>query len=736
MMRPQNAPIYDNVDLKLGIKSSLPSVKPTIALLFLMWREMGKPSELEYSITDGNSIILRPDIVNALYERLCSLTDNVSIEQFKETINNNLLMKSQLEALLVAFELVWRLAKIRFTDGRPNGAERTGGARFPKKVWYTTNIDLMDLVCGSDISFDKVLFSWLGFETPNNTDAEKRLVCFLTTISENALFKLIDNENEVIFNLESVYSALLGGEESVDINGDNEAKGPLRILKSALSEDLFANLSNRNGVVSAIDTEQLESYSQRVSTFHQLNPKVYVDAKDTQEPVIDYDALRNSLMSMDNQQFIIACLDLMKQHYLFSEKSLSILSSKSECAALFRHNAMNGILLLVNPAIEGDEQRKDANGNPRYYAEKHCIDAKDYYVSSEWRADREDARAPLIEWIFGMLRGIKFKTGLHSSFSRNRILFGAPGTGKSFTLNAEKNKLLDGGVEYERVTFHPDYSYANFVGTYKPVPCKDSDGKETITYSYVPGPFMRTYVKALENSKTNNPTPFLLIIEEINRANVAAVFGDVFQLLDRDENEISEYPIQASEDIKNYLSNTLGGKPTDYDEIRIPDNMFIWATMNSADQGVFPMDTAFKRRWDFTYLGIDDSEDGIKDYSFTFGKGAYQRTIRWNELRKAINSELLTYKVNEDKLMGPYFVSKKVLENQDNETFIRVFKNKVLMYLFDDAAKQKRPSLFAGCEECSRSLYSHICEEFDEKGIYIFHEHITNHFIQVEQGDV
>ncbi len=316
-------------------------------------------------------------------------------------------------------------------------------------------------------------------------------------------------------------------------------------------------------------------------------------------------------------------------------------------------------------------------------------------------------------------------------FPRNRIIFGAPGTGKSYTLNNEKDSLLADGGEYERVTFHPDYSYANFVGTYKPVPCGDSD-ENTITYSYVPGPFMRTYVKALKNSRTDSPKPFLLIIEEINRANVAAVFGDVFQLLDRGDDEISEYPIQASEDIKKYLADELGGIPDDYREIRIPDNMFIWATMNSADQGVFPMDTAFKRRWDFTYLGIDDNEDGIADKKVILGQGKYCRIVEWNELRKAINEELLNFRVNEDKLMGPYFISKKHLsENKEIDAyeFTRIFKNKVIMYLFDDAAKQKRSNLFNGCEEKSRNQYSRICKEFDIKGVYIFCEDISKKFI-------
>ena len=176
--------------------------------------------------------------------------------------------------------------------------------------------------------------------------------------------------------------------------------------------------------------------------------------------------------------------------------------------------------------------------------------------------------------------------------------------------------------------------------TYKPVPCVDSDGKDAITYKYVPGPFMRTYVKALKNSKASEPLPYLLIIEEINRANVAAVFGEVFQLLDRDEDFVSEYPVRASEDIKKYLAEELGGCAEDYAEIKIPDNMFIWATMNSADQGVFPMDTAFKRRWNFDYISINHNENDIKGNFVNLGSGIYRRAIEWNELRKAINEAL------------------------------------------------------------------------------------------------
>lgn len=731
MIRPESAPVYDQVDLKLGIKSSLPSVKPTLALLFLMWREMGRPSELEYATAQGDAIVLRTDIEEALYQRLHEISGVVTLEQFRDKTNNNLMFKAQLEALSVAFELVWKVAKIRFSDGRPNSAERTGGSRFPKRVWFTLNMDLLDAVCGDDADYLKVFFSWLGFDLNADNEKERNIIRFLTIISESAYYKLIDNEVGVVFNLESVYKAVLSHTDAVDISGDKEAKGSLRILKSALAENLISNISVHNNAVTAIDADALRHYADRVSVFHQLEPKVYLTTPTT-APTIDFDALRQEWMDKDNQEFILSCLDFMKTHGLFTDKSLETLQDKEQCAVLFRHNSLNGILLCVNPNQPDDEQRKDANGNARYYSEKYIIAENEYFVSSEWRPDREDARKPLIDWIFALMQEIKFNTGYQSEFPRNRILFDAPGTGKSFTLNHEKDDLLTDGGEYERVTFHPDYSYANFVGTYKPVPCKDSDGKDAITYSYVPGPFMRTYVKALQNSRTDAPKPFLLVIEEINRANVAAVFGDVFQLLDRGDDEVSEYPIQASEDIKKYLAEELGGNPDDYAEIRIPDNMFIWATMNSADQGVFPMDTAFKRRWDFTYLGIDDSEAGIVGKKVVLGQGDYRRVVEWNALRKAINNELLTYKVNEDKLMGPYFISKKNLpegEMIDPAVFTRIFKNKVIMYLFDDAAKQKRITLFGGCDEKAKNQYSKICREFDTKGVYIFCEGISSQFI-------
>lgn len=335
-----------------------------------------------------------------------------------------------------------------------------------------------------------------------------------------------------------------------------------------------------------------------------------------------------------------------------------------------------------------------------------------------------------------------YETELNKNISRNQIYFGAPGTGKSYKLNEERKALLgeDNETDYERVTFHPDYAYANFVGTYKPAPTKDADDNDSITYKYVPGPFMRILVKALKNAKLERPQPYLIIVEEINRANVAAVFGDIFQLLDRDEKGVSEYSISTSTDMRSYLSEELNLEESCVENIKLPNNLFIWATMNSADQGVFPMDTAFKRRWDFTYLGINDAVDNllitddILNKTYVMGKEDCARLVNWNTLRNAINDVLssVIYNINEDKLLGLYFISKSILDNASDEEFIKVFKNKVIMYLFDDAVKQKKNTFFEKCNDTKSGIrYSEICRQFDIKGVFIFPEEVSNRFTEM-----
>lgn len=323
--------------------------------------------------------------------------------------------------------------------------------------------------------------------------------------------------------------------------------------------------------------------------------------------------------------------------------------------------------------------------------------------------------------------------------ARNRIFFGAPGTGKSFELNEQTKKFIGGdNTYYERVTFHPEYTHSGFFGTYKPVP--NSRDVDKITYAFIPGPFLRVLSKALINANSDGEKkPYVLLIEEINRANVASVFGEVFQLLDREDDganveflNASKYSISPSEDVKKYLVDEFkkAGLETTteaFSDIRIPDNMFIWASMNSADQGVFPMDTAFKRRWEFEYFGINKSEEKIKEYFFKVN----EEVINWNALRKAINYRLTSLKINEDKLMGPFFMSNKVLNacTYDHSIVVKAIQNKVIMYLFEDAGRQKRKDIFVNGYE---KTYSEICADFEEKGLNIFAKEIVDKYNEIK----
>lgn len=370
----------------------------------------------------------------------------------------------------------------------------------------------------------------------------------------------------------------------------------------------------------------------------------------------------------------------------------------------------------INIAMNELEKESENNGGQRRAVKKYI----QYLIDSE-----DDYMKPI------------YNTDIDADYERNRIVFGAPGTGKSFELKNDCHKLMmDTAGTYERVTFHPDYSYSQFVGTYKPV--MDMDEK-SIRYDFVPGPFMRIYVDALKSGRTEAPQPHLLLIEEINRAKVAAVFGDVFQLLDRDDDGVSEYEIQASEDVRKYLASKLGGSPDNYRKIKIPNNMFIWATMNSADQGVFPMDTAFKRRWNFEYLGINENEEKIA----AIGNIKLARTdevINWNTLRKAINAKMSSdeFRINEDKLIGPFFLSKKIIMSDElgmivnQDRFVKAFKSKVIMYLYEDAVKQKKHNFFDGCDS---SKYSSVCDAFDEKGIGIFGDTFKELYYDRQRND-
>ncbi|WP_249357014.1 AAA family ATPase [Citrobacter sp. wls827] len=258
---------------------------------------------------------------------------------------------------------------------------------------------------------------------------------------------------------------------------------------------------------------------------------------------------------------------------------------------------------------------------------------------------------------------------------KNTIYLGAPGTGKSYSieqLTAESQKF--------RTVFHPDTQYSDLVGSLKPR-MRSNGSSQTISYEFRPGAFTNAFIQA-----KNNPNQrVFLIIEEINRAPAAAVFGDLFQLLDPDCN----YEIDIDPDMLDYINNHL---TQSIDKLSLPVNLTILATMNSSDQGVNFLDTAFKRRWAIRYIPIDYSKATPGVLYLPLQGDIYQ--VEWSDFSKIINERLTVLGIPEDRLLGHRFLSLGDLS--DSSSANDSLRYKLFVYLWDDILRHgKRSSIFA-----------------------------------------
>lgn len=308
-----------------------------------------------------------------------------------------------------------------------------------------------------------------------------------------------------------------------------------------------------------------------------------------------------------------------------------------------------------------------------------------------------------------------------------QIFYGAPGTGKSHTIEKETK-----GKEVIRVTFHPDSDYSTFVGAYKPttveVPLRDVTGKvirengedvkeSRVVYNFVPQAFLKAYVKAWQDLTK----PVYLVIEEINRGNCAQIFGDIFQLLDRSENGYSSYEIDPDKDIQSFLAKefakavdaTASDKIKSGEKMMLPSNLYIWATMNTSDQSLFPIDSAFKRRWDWKYMPIDTEKENWK-------LEVNGKPYSWSSFLNKINEEIYKTTSSEDKMLGFYFC-----KAEDKKITADRFVSKVLFYIYNDVFKDyglDSREFFKDKEDANnvitfQSLYDSKTQKIDEKRV-------------------
>jgi type II restriction-modification system restriction subunit len=281
------------------------------------------------------------------------------------------------------------------------------------------------------------------------------------------------------------------------------------------------------------------------------------------------------------------------------------------------------------------------------------------------------------------------------------IYFGAPGCGKSHKVA----EAIAGGDKENifRTTFHPDYDYASFVGCYKP---EMEEGE--VKYAFTPQVFTKAYVHAWEHPNEK----VYLVIEEINRGNCAQIFGDLFQLLDRKDDGTSCYPIRADKDLADYLQHVLNGdakRGIEGGNLCLPPNLHIIATMNTSDQSLFPMDSAFKRRWDWEYIPINYSDE-VKSGQFVITIN--DKNYKWVTFLKAVNRHIRDLTHSEDKQMGNFFV-KNSIEKE-------AFKSKVMAYLWHEVCKDEygtQGNFFRSYEEEKKDVkefsFNELYEEVD-----------------------
>ena len=317
-----------------------------------------------------------------------------------------------------------------------------------------------------------------------------------------------------------------------------------------------------------------------------------------------------------------------------------------------------------------------------------------------------------------------------------QIYYGAPGTGKSHEINR-----LTEGEEVIRTTFHPDSDYSTFVGCYKPhmeevdmttvigkelIVGKDESGQpkkeRRIVYKYSCQAFLQAYIAAWQHPDRAQ----YLVIEEINRGNCAQIFGDIFQLLDRNDEGYSSYPIKTDADVENEL-RTLFSKEWNLTEERakeiddlyrknypdgitksikdgsillLPSNLYIWATMNTSDQSLFPIDSAFKRRWDWKYVKIAEGRDSetkellnwVVRFDYEEDNKPYTFECSWWQFILAINEKIANATSSDDKKLGYFFCKPKTQESKeiDAERFV----GKVVFYLWNDVFKDEDNAIF------------------------------------------
>lgn len=494
----------------------------------------------------------------------------------------------------------------------------------------------------------------------------------------------------------------------------------------SLAAGRFNQYDGKDFILPDVFKEQVKEINSNTITYNKYS--AVIETRGNQNGVLN--------IYLPNQWFYIASYftEFYNELLKYKKEALKVVS-KERLKELNGTSLTNEEMVLVNQLNLDDTSKKYLirfMTDYSWWSGAKTIDRGDFYVSPILNSARlvnasqsfvadlcaflADKRE-LVDAIISGEEGFELakKIGALTKEELQKIYYGAPGTGKSFEINRiTKNK------EVIRTTFHPDSDYSTFVGAYKPtsieVPVRDVTGKviiengqkvteNRIVYEFVEQAFLQAYIKAWDAyakvAEGEKAEEQYLVIEEINRGNCAQIFGDLFQLLDRNGCGFSDYPIQADKDMKKQLGKAFSGKTiADAERINsiygkdivskvlsgdillLPDNLYIWATMNTSDQSLFPIDSAFKRRWDWKYMPIcEGKENGV---SLGWRIKVNGKLYDWWQFVEKINAEINEQTKSEDKKLGYFFC-----KAQDGVVKAETFVSKVIFYLWNDVFKDQ-----------------------------------------------
>ena len=366
-------------------------------------------------------------------------------------------------------------------------------------------------------------------------------------------------------------------------------------------------------------------------------------------------------------------------------------------------------------------ERDDFTASPILYLTS-SVNASQGYVSDlcKFLAENDDALNCIKPYISGQSNLTNHNlSNKNFPIPEQIIYYGAPGTGKSYKVENRPNETEDDRI---RTTFHPDTDYSSFVGCYKPQ--QDKEDPKKIIYKFEGQCFAKAYVEAWKRLLEETPRNYTLVIEEINRGNCAQIFGDIFQLLDRKDDGFSQYDIQPDEDLAAYLRDEFTGTtfPVQYAKIAdgskmvLPPNLSIIATMNTSDQSLFPIDSAFKRRWDWEYIPIQYKPKDEHGNTIANKIDIDGTIYDWGRFIKAVNDRIYSLTHSEDKQLGYFFVRPAKGEGITKHRFV----SKVVFYLWSDIYKDyvgRNDSIFKFSEDGDeKNKVDHSFNSFFEDG--------------------